>query len=237
VGKLLPEVRLIKGIGDQEVEVPMIKLDVEHPRFKASIKCGILDSIPRGVDLLLGNDVYCQFLTEEEIEKEAFDSVVTRSMSAKDKAEQEKQVVKPVERNPEEVNVQDLNNLLSQDIRKTEEKKGEIESSEVDRSEMMSENGDAKDADHVSNSPLSLDGSAQEVAVRSAQWLKTENRKSDISTSTEVDYTCMDLDKNTLINLQQTDRRVSRLLTQVVQQSYPNTKKLLLHARESFMAL
>jgi len=70
--KALPEVRLIRGIGDQEVEISMIEFDVELKEFSGRIRAGVVDSLSVAVDLLLANDVYCKFCDIPEV------SVVTR---------------------------------------------------------------------------------------------------------------------------------------------------------------
>lgn len=71
----LTEVRLIKGIGDQELEVSMIEFDVELREFSGRVKAGTVDSLPSGVDFLLANDIYCKFSEVSDV------SVVTRSMT------------------------------------------------------------------------------------------------------------------------------------------------------------
>jgi len=73
--KALPEVRLIRGIGDQEVEISMIEFDVELKEFSGRIRAGVVDSLPVGVDFLLANDIYCKFCEIPEV------SAVTRSMT------------------------------------------------------------------------------------------------------------------------------------------------------------
>jgi hypothetical protein len=71
----LSEVRLIKGIGDQEIEVSMVEFDVELKEFSGRVKAGLVDSLPSGVDFLFANDIFCKFCDVQEV------SVVTRSMN------------------------------------------------------------------------------------------------------------------------------------------------------------
>lgn len=76
--KQLNEVRLIKGIGDQEVEIQMIEFNLELPNLSGRVRAGLVDSLPIGIDFLLANDVYCKFC---DITSDDSVAVVTRSMS------------------------------------------------------------------------------------------------------------------------------------------------------------
>jgi hypothetical protein len=74
------QIRLLKGIASEIVEVPLVKLHLQTDFINENVLCGVISNLPDGVDFLLGNDIWAQShpLETEEI----FDAVVTRSKTA-----------------------------------------------------------------------------------------------------------------------------------------------------------
>src|SRR5437870_5679294 len=71
----------------------MVELEIEHPRFKKVVKLGLLEELPEGIQMQLGNDI-TSTLNGEQNDEELYNAIVTRSMTAKqqqtesDKAEE-----------------------------------------------------------------------------------------------------------------------------------------------------
>src|SRR6218665_1773886 len=50
------ENRLIKGVLGQAVAVPLVQISVSSDQGDGTILCGLIDELPQGVDILVGND-------------------------------------------------------------------------------------------------------------------------------------------------------------------------------------
>ena len=51
------ENRLIQGIFGYPTEIPLVKIDFENDEVQGKFLCGLVDSPPQGVDILVGNDL------------------------------------------------------------------------------------------------------------------------------------------------------------------------------------
>ena len=51
------ENRLIQGIFGIPTEIPLVEIDFQNEKLQGKILCGLVDSLPYGVDLLVGNDL------------------------------------------------------------------------------------------------------------------------------------------------------------------------------------
>src|SRR6218665_4016527 len=51
------EHRLIQGIFGIPTEIPLVEIDFQNEKLQRKILCGLVDSLPYGVDLLVGNDL------------------------------------------------------------------------------------------------------------------------------------------------------------------------------------
>jgi len=51
------ENRLIQGVLGGPTEIPLVEINLENDRVKGKFLCGMVDSLPNGVDLLIGNDL------------------------------------------------------------------------------------------------------------------------------------------------------------------------------------
>jgi transposase InsO family protein len=51
------ENRLIQGVLGGPTEIPLVEINLENDRVKGKFLCGMVDSLPNGVDLLVGNDL------------------------------------------------------------------------------------------------------------------------------------------------------------------------------------
>jgi len=51
------EHRLIQEIFGQPTEIPLVEVDVESDKLSWKILCGIIDTLPHGVEFLIGNDL------------------------------------------------------------------------------------------------------------------------------------------------------------------------------------
>ena len=51
------ENRLIQGILGGPTEIPLVEINLENDRVKGKFLCGMVDSLPNGVDILIGNDL------------------------------------------------------------------------------------------------------------------------------------------------------------------------------------
>ena len=71
--------KVIKGIGDHEVEVPLIEVHLQMEEFDKTIICGLVSHLPEGVDFLLGNDLASEAKVTPNV------SVVTQDQAAADK--------------------------------------------------------------------------------------------------------------------------------------------------------
>jgi hypothetical protein len=78
--KHLDEIRLVKGIENKTIIIQMIEMKIQHPKFNKVVKLGLLENIPDGVDMLLGNDITSSLLSQRENE-ELYNAVMTRSMT------------------------------------------------------------------------------------------------------------------------------------------------------------
>jgi len=72
------EVRLLKGISANPVEVPLVEIHLETEFLNEKILCGLIDDLPTGVDFLLGNDLWFQAHPLPDV---SFDAVVTRAQT------------------------------------------------------------------------------------------------------------------------------------------------------------
>jgi len=52
------EVRLLKGVSSQPVEVPLVELHLKTDFIDENVLCGLISELPEGVDFLLGNDIW-----------------------------------------------------------------------------------------------------------------------------------------------------------------------------------
>ena len=71
--------KVIKGIGNHEVEVPLIEVHLQMEEFDKTIICGLVSHLPEGVDFLLGNDLASEAKVTPKV------SVVTQDQAAADK--------------------------------------------------------------------------------------------------------------------------------------------------------
>jgi len=72
------EFRLIKGISDIIISVPLVEITLESELCTGTVLCGLADTLPQGIDVLVGNDL-CP--ADETIDScDAF--VVTRAQAA-----------------------------------------------------------------------------------------------------------------------------------------------------------
>jgi len=69
------DVRLIKGIGEEVIRVPLVEINLQSNSVSNTVCCGLLDTLPEGVDFLLGNDIWCQYTESHTVDN----LVVTRS--------------------------------------------------------------------------------------------------------------------------------------------------------------
>lgn len=51
------QVRLLKGITREIIEVPLVEIHLRLNKFDEMILCGVVEELPEGVDFLLGNDI------------------------------------------------------------------------------------------------------------------------------------------------------------------------------------
>ena len=51
------ENRLIQGVLGGPTEIPLVEINLENDRVNGKFLCGMVDSLPNGVDLLVGNDL------------------------------------------------------------------------------------------------------------------------------------------------------------------------------------
>ena len=67
------EDRLIQGIVGEAVKVPLVEIQLESELVSGTILCGLVDKLPKGINILIGNDV---------VQNEPIDvAVVTRAQS------------------------------------------------------------------------------------------------------------------------------------------------------------
>ena len=71
------ELRLLKGITSQTIEVSLVEVHLKTPFMDAPILCGLIKELPEGVDFLLGNDIWTQY---HPVEPSQANLAVTRSM-------------------------------------------------------------------------------------------------------------------------------------------------------------
>ena len=77
--------RLLKGIGKELVEVPLVELHLQTDFVNENILCGLIAELPEGVEFLLGNDLWSQ--THPSTASD-YNAVVTRRQAAAEKAAQ-----------------------------------------------------------------------------------------------------------------------------------------------------
>ena len=75
------DTRLIKGVGDQTIKVELVEINLKSEFLSGSVLVGVVDSLPAGVDFLLGNDLFFALNSTVFSGLEEFDAVVTRAMS------------------------------------------------------------------------------------------------------------------------------------------------------------
>lgn len=51
------ESRLVKGIGGLTLEIPLVEIKVDCEFTKGTVLCGLIEELPRGIDVLVGNDL------------------------------------------------------------------------------------------------------------------------------------------------------------------------------------
>ena len=73
------EIRLIQGVSGNIIKVPLVEIKLETSLFSETVLCGLIDSLPDGVDFLLGNDLW--FKIHNISDTEYYDAIVTRSMA------------------------------------------------------------------------------------------------------------------------------------------------------------
>lgn len=78
------EVRLLKGISGQPLEVPLVEMHFRTDFLDEKILCGLIKDLPEGVDFLLGNDIWFQGHPLPEVD--SVNAVVTRAQTAADRA-------------------------------------------------------------------------------------------------------------------------------------------------------
>src|SRR5688572_240815 len=71
------ENRLIQGVVGDPIEIPLVEINLDSERVKGKVLCGLIDKLPEGVDVLVGNDL--ADMGPIDI------SVVTRAQAALDK--------------------------------------------------------------------------------------------------------------------------------------------------------
>ena len=82
------QVRLLKGITREIIEVPLVELHLKTSNFDDSVLCGVVEELPEGVDFLLGNDIAC-VIDDVGLQHPMTQSVITRAQTA---AAQQQQV-------------------------------------------------------------------------------------------------------------------------------------------------
>lgn len=80
------EFRLLKGVSNTTIEVPLVELHLKTDFLDQIVLCGLIKNLPDGVDFLLGNDLW--FLTNPQPTVVDFDAVITRSHTEKLKAQE-----------------------------------------------------------------------------------------------------------------------------------------------------
>src|SRR5678815_4818848 len=51
------ENRLIQGVVGDPIEIPLVEINLDSERVKGKVLCGLIDKLPEGVDVLVGNDL------------------------------------------------------------------------------------------------------------------------------------------------------------------------------------
>ena len=77
------ENRWIRGISGNILEIPLIELWLQSEFCDKTVQVGLVDTLPDGVDFLLGNDLWCTFQSDSndfDVSHE-YDLVTTRSMT------------------------------------------------------------------------------------------------------------------------------------------------------------
>ena len=74
------QIRLLKGIANEVVEVPLVELHLQTDFMDEKVLCGVIPQLPDGVDFLLGNDIWAQSHPSET--DLFYNAVVTRSQTA-----------------------------------------------------------------------------------------------------------------------------------------------------------
>lgn len=75
------ESRRIKGVGDNVIDVELVELQLRSEFLSGSVLVGLVDTLPAGVDFLLGNDLFFSLNSTVFSGLSEFDAVVTRAMS------------------------------------------------------------------------------------------------------------------------------------------------------------
>jgi hypothetical protein len=73
------EIRLLRGISNAVIEVPLISLHLKTDGLDQTVLVGVIEQLPEGVDFLLGNDLW--LISNSLPESEGYNAVVTRSAS------------------------------------------------------------------------------------------------------------------------------------------------------------
>ena len=84
--KSTKEITLIKGVGSNQIEIPLVLITLTIGNVQSMVKVGLISDLPQGVNLLLGNDIINNFV---ELVEDINCNVVTRSMAQQQQQQQQ----------------------------------------------------------------------------------------------------------------------------------------------------
>ena len=130
---LTGEHRLIKGVTGEIVSVPLVSITIKGKLCSGTFLCGLVPTLPIGVDLLIGNDL-CPDVPPVVV------TVVTRSQTAalrQQASQNSAQVTKPVPDHNDPSEVLDLSNMGLTSLFEESETSASVPFELVDRAELV----------------------------------------------------------------------------------------------------
>jgi len=109
----LDEVRWKRGISGNIMEIPLVQVWLQSKFCNENVNVGLVDTLPDGVDLLLGNDLFCKF--SRDTCDNLHDYVVTRSMTNRANMIAQQSLPTNADSVPDNAALQDVHKLFQDD--------------------------------------------------------------------------------------------------------------------------
>ena len=196
----LDEVRWIRGISGNIMEIPLVQVWLESKFCNENVTLGLVDTLPDGVDLLLGNDLFCKF--SRDACDNLPDYVITRSMTNRSNVIAQQSMQTNDDSVPDNATLQDVHKLFKDD-----------NSCAVDES-LSNANDHINDDEQQSSNELSDNSNNTDTSCRNDMHF------GDIDLSSVV--SCKEF-----ISLQQNDKSLAALFDLAENEPYPLNKSYI----------